>query len=74
MAPLASPSPPLEERRARAVRPVVPVRGSLTLEQRLEAILDRTQAAGEATCPLCGERMTAAPDGARCRSCDTRLS
>jgi hypothetical protein len=57
--------------------------GGLTLEELLSATLQTARATGSAECPVCHARMTstragggagAAPAGAECGGCGSRLS
>ena len=52
-------------------------RGRVTLEQRLDGVLQSTRTSGSAKCPLCSARMTStrtrAGAGAACGGCGARL-
>jgi tRNA(Ile2) C34 agmatinyltransferase TiaS len=45
----------------------------LTLEERLDAVLDEVHADGRAECPVCGGGMEHAGSHARCGDCGSRL-
>jgi hypothetical protein len=48
--------------------------GRLTLEERLGQVLETARAQGVAGCPVCGGRLTPAPEGAACRDCGSVLT
>ncbi len=52
--------------------------GGLTLEERLNSVLQAARANGSAECPVCHARMTSPRAGAReeaaCESCGSRLT
>jgi tRNA(Ile2) C34 agmatinyltransferase TiaS len=48
--------------------------GRLTLERQLASVWEGLLATGAAECPVCGDRMEAIPQGARCQSCASELA
>jgi hypothetical protein len=52
--------------------------GRVTLEERLNSVLDEARANGSSECPVCHARMArtraGAPAGAACGGCGSRLS
>lgn len=48
--------------------------GGVTLEERLNLVLDAVRANASAECPVCHGRMTAAQEAAECADCGSRLS
>ena len=48
--------------------------GRVTLEERLNSVLQSARTNGSTECPVCHSRMTATPAGADCAGCGTRLS
>ena len=48
--------------------------GGVTLEERLNLVLNAVRANGCAECPVCHARMTAAQEAAECADCGSRLS
>ena len=48
--------------------------GGVTLEERLNLVLDAARANGSAECPVCHARMTVAQEAAECADCGSRLS
>ena len=48
--------------------------GRVTLEERLNSVLQAVRTNGSAECPICHARMTRARDGAECGGCGSRLS
>jgi hypothetical protein len=48
--------------------------GGVTLEERLEAVLQETRKNGSTECPVCDARMTSTRAGAECGVCGARLS
>ena len=47
--------------------------GGLTLEERLDLVLDGVRADGRAECPVCGGGMKHGGSHARCGDCGSRL-
>ncbi len=48
--------------------------GGLTLEERLELVLEGVRAEGQAECPVCGSGMHRAGSHARCGDCGAAVS
>ncbi len=48
--------------------------GRVTLEERLNSVLNEASTKGSSECPLCHARVTATPAGAACDGCGSRLS
>ena len=47
--------------------------GRLTLEERLNSVLDEVRMNGSSECPVCHARVTPTPAGADCAGCGSRL-
>jgi len=62
----------LERPVSRGAQPPAPD-GGVTLEERLNLVLDAVRANGCAECPVCHARITAAPEAAQCADCGSRL-
>jgi hypothetical protein len=62
----------LERPASRGVQPTPD--GGVTLEERLNLVLDAARTNGSAECPVCHARMTAAHEAAECADCGSRLS
>jgi tRNA(Ile2) C34 agmatinyltransferase TiaS len=61
----------LERPVSRGVQPTPD--GGVTLEERLNLVLDAVRASGSAECPVCHARMMAAGEAAECGDCGSRL-
>jgi hypothetical protein len=50
-----------------------PVRGELTLGERLAGAWEELRDHGAAACPVCGDRLRPAGDAGRCEGCCSEL-
>ena len=48
--------------------------GRVTLEERLNSLLDGVRTNGSGECPVCHARMTPTPSGAACGRCGSQLT